>query len=132
MQQDPVGFLIRGVRKIVILYTNESVGVGWNAEGIKQALGEPWVNGLKRFTQLTWALILALALVGFGAAVRQQGWLRTLTSPVTLSILYFTAIHSVMVSQERYHLAFAGQIAILAALGAALISDRLRAWRKVQ
>ncbi len=130
IQQDPVGFLVRAVRKVALLYSNESVGVGWNAEGIKQALGEPWVNVLKRFTQLTWALILALALVGSWAAIRQQGWFRTLTSPITLSILYFTAIHSVVVSQERYHLAFAGQMAILAALGVALISDRWCTWRK--
>ncbi|MBA4265997.1 MAG: hypothetical protein C0453_13015 [Comamonadaceae bacterium] len=129
IQQDPVGFLTRAVRKVVILYTNESVGVGWNVDGIRQALGEPWVNVLKRFTQVTWALILALALAGFWAAVRQQGVFRTLTSPITLSILYFTAIHAVVVSQERYHLAFAGQLAILAGLGAALISDRLRTWR---
>lgn len=128
--QDPVGFVVRAVRKVALLYANESVGVGWNAEGIKQAFGERWVNVLKRFTQLTWALILALALVGSWAAIRQHGWFRTLTSPITLSILYFTAIHSVVVSQERYHLAFAGQMAILAALGVALISDRLRVWRK--
>lgn len=126
IQQDPVGFLIRAVHKVVILYGNESVGVGWNAKGIEQALGEPWVHGLKRFTQLTWALILALALVGLGTTIRQQGWFRALTSPFILSILYFTAIHSVVVSQERYHIAFAGQMAILAAVGATLIRDRLR------
>lgn len=129
IQEDPIGFIIRAARKVVILYSNESVGVGWNAEGVRQALGEPWVHGLKRFTQVTWALILALALAGFGAVIRQKGWFKTLTSPITLSILYFTAIHSVVVSQERYHLAFAGQLAILAAVGAALILDRLRAWR---
>jgi len=129
IRQDPVGFLYRAVRKVAILYNNESVGVIWNSEGIRQALGEPWINGLKRFTQVTWALILVLALAGLWAAIRQQGVLRTLTSPITLSILYFTAIHSVIVSMDRYHLAFAGQLAILAALGAALISDRLRTWQ---
>lgn len=129
IQQDPIGFLMRAVRKVVLLYANESVGVGWNAKGIQQALGDPWVHGLKRFTQLTWMLILGLAIVGLGATIRQQGWIRTLTSPITLSILYFTAIHSVVVSQERYHLAFAGQLAILAAVGAAWVSDRLRTRR---
>ncbi|MGE0350262.1 glycosyltransferase family 39 protein [Hydrogenophaga sp.] len=130
IQQDPLGFVIRAVRKVVILYSNESVGVGWNAEGIKQALGEPWVPGLKRFTQLTWMLILGLALVGLGATVCQRGWRKTLTSPFVLSILYFTAIHSVVVSQERYHLAFAGQMAILAAVGAAWLSDRVTSRRR--
>jgi 4-amino-4-deoxy-L-arabinose transferase-like glycosyltransferase len=129
IQQDPAGFVARALRKVAILYANESVGVGWNAEGIKQVLGETWVNLLKRFTQITWALILALALMGLGSSLRQQGWRRTLTSPITLSIMYFTAIHGVVVSQDRYHLAFAGQMAILAALGAASISDWLR-WRK--
>jgi len=126
IRQDPVGFLVRAARKIGILYANESVGVGWNAEGIRQALGESWINVLKRLTQVTWALILALALVGFWAAVHRQGWLRTLASPITLSILYFTAIHGVVVSQDRYHLAFAGQMAMLAALGGTLIADWLK------
>lgn len=129
IKQDPAGFLVRAVRKVALLYGNESVGVGWNAEGIKHALGEPWVNVLKRFTQLTWMLILVLALVGSAATIRQRGWFRTLTSPITLSILYFTAIHSVVVSQERYHLAFAGQMAILAAVGAAWVLDRFRSRR---
>lgn len=115
--QDPVAFAERAVRKLLILYTNESVGVGWNSPGIRQTFGEIWEYRLKRMTQGSWALISLLAAAGIWSSLRRSGLQNTLFSPITLSILYFTGIHMVVVSQERYHLAFAGQWAMLAALG---------------
>lgn len=126
IKQDPVAFVMRAARKLVTLYANESVGVGWNALGIREAFGEPWEHRLKRVTQVSWALIFTLAVSGIGASLRNVGWMRTLASPLMLTILYFTAIHTVVVAQDRYHLAFVGQLAIFAALGA----SRLSAWRQ--
>lgn len=124
--QDPAGFMVRSVKKLLYLYTNESVGVGWNSPGIRQAFGEPWEHHLKRVTQATWALLCLLAAAGVWANLRNFGLMKTLFSPFMLTILYFTAIHVVVVSQDRYHLAFAGQWAIFAALGVA----QLVAWRR--
>lgn len=124
--QDPAAFAARAVKKLLILYTNESVGVGWNSPGIREVFGEDWEQRLKRLTQASWALICLLVVVGLWSSLRRAGFLWTLFSPITLSILYFTAIHMVVVSQERYHLAFAGQWAILAALGLL----QLAAWRQ--
>lgn len=124
--QDPAGFAVRAVKKLLYLYTNESVGVGWNSPGIRQAFGEAWELRLKRLTQVTWAMICVLAAAGIWSALRSTGVAKTLLSPIMLCILYFTAIHMIVVSQERYHLAFAGQWAIFAALGVA----QLTAWRQ--
>lgn len=124
--QDPTAFAERAVKKLLILYTNESVGVGWNSPGVREAFGEAWEPRLKRLTQATWGLICLLVVVGLWSSLRRAGFVSTLFSPITLSILYFTAIHMVVVSQERYHLAFAGQWAILAALGLL----QLAAWRQ--
>ncbi|MEZ5702009.1 MAG: glycosyltransferase family 39 protein [Burkholderiaceae bacterium] len=114
---DPVAFLGRAATKLLILYNNESVGVSWNGKGIQAAFGESWELKLKRMTQATWALLFVLALVGLCASLYKIGWIKTLFSPLSLSVAYFTAIHMVVVSQERYHLAFAGQLAIFSALG---------------
>lgn len=124
--QDPAAFAERAVRKLLILYTNESVGVGWNSPGIRQVFGATWEHRLKRMTQGSWALICLLAAAGIWSSLRRTGFRNTLFSPIMLSILYFTAIHMVVVSQERYHLAFAGQWAILAALGLV----QLATWRQ--
>ena len=124
--QDPAAFAARAVKKLLILYTNESVGVGWNSPGIREVFGEDWEQRLKRLTQATWGLICLLVVVGLWSSLRRSGFVSTLFSPITLSILYFTSIHMVVVSQERYHLAFAGQWAILAALGLL----QLAAWRQ--
>lgn len=128
--QDPAAFAVRAVRKLLILYTNESVGVGWNSPGIRQTFGETWEHRLKRLTQGSWALICLLAATGFWSSLKQIGLTATLFSPLVLSILYFTAIHMVVVSQDRYHLAFAGHWAILAALGVAHLADWLRQRKK--
>jgi hypothetical protein len=114
---DPLAFMRRAATKLFILYNNESVGVSWNGKGIQEAFGGTWEVKLKRLTQVTWALIFALAVVGAAASLYKLGWVKTLFSPLTLSVAYFTAIHMVVVSQERYHLAFAGQLAIFSAVG---------------
>lgn len=124
--EDPAAFAARAVRKFFLLYANESVGVGWNSPGIRQVFGEAWEFRLKRMTQASWALICLLAAAGIWSSLRRSGLVNTLFSPITLSILYFTAIHMVVVSQDRYHLAFAGQWAMLAALGLVYLAT----WRQ--
>ncbi|MCB2018391.1 MAG: glycosyltransferase family 39 protein [Hydrogenophaga sp.] len=126
IRQDPAAFAGRAIRKLLLLYTNESVGVGWNSAGIQQVFGEVWELRLKRLTQSSWLLICLLVAVGVWSSLRNAGWLSTLFSPFMLSILYFTSIHMVFVSQDRYHLSFAGQWAILAALGLLQVA----AWRR--
>lgn len=130
--QDPAAFAERAVRKLLILYTNESVGVGWNSPGIRQTFGKTWEHRLKRMTQGSWALICLLAAAGIWSSLRRSGLRNTLFSPIMLSILYFTAIHMVVVSQERYHLAFAGQWAILAALGLVQLVNWRQSRRSVE
>lgn len=124
--QDPAAFAARAAKKLWLLYSNESVGVGWNSPGVRQVFGETWEFRLKRMTQVSWALICLLVAAGSWHSLRRSGLVNTLFSPITLSILYFTAIHMVVVSQDRYHLAFAGQWAIFAALGLV----QLAAWRQ--
>lgn len=119
IQDDPLGFAVRSVRKLAILYGNESIGALWNAEGIARAWGDGAVVALKRVTQVTWLLILLGALWGFIELWRRSGPWAALFSPLTVSIAFYSVVHSIMVAQERYHLSFAAQVAILLGLGVA-------------
>lgn len=124
---DPVAFAKRAVRKVFLLYSNESIGVGWNSEGIAHRFGEASVLWLKRFTQITWAALFLMSLYGVWVLLRREGVWRVLVSPVMLTVLFYTAIHSVVVSQDRYHLNFAGQIAMFFGIGMASLARR-RGW----
>ena len=124
---DPVAFAGRAVKKVFLLYSNESIGVVWNAEGIAQRFGGGAVTWFKRFTQITWAALFIVGLYGVWTLIRRDGIWRALVSPVMLTVLFYTAVHSVVVSQDRYHLNFAGQIAMFFGIG---ITALLHRWRK--
>ncbi len=117
IEADPAAFVWRTLQKAIKLYSNESIGVGWNSLGIKAVLGESAIEPLKRFTQISWAALFFLALVGALSLLRERGWWHTAVSPPVLVIAYFTAIHAVTVSQDRYHLSFASFLAVLMATG---------------
>lgn len=127
IRDDPAGFVVRSFRKLVHMYSNESIGVIWNADGIAKTFGEGAVVPLKRITQLSWALILLLVLIGTVALTRRFGVLLALGSPIAASVALYSVVYSITVAQDRYHLSFAAQLGILAAAGGLAVLDRLRA-----
>ena len=118
---DPVGFGLRSFLKGLRLYYNESIGVIWNEEGIEREFGPSAVTALKRFTQITWAVILSLALFGTWIECWVTGWRSALLSPIFGSIMFYSAVSAVTVSQDRYHIAFAAQLAMLAGIALAKV-----------
>ena len=121
---DPAGFVVRSVRKLIWLYNHESIGVAWNEAGLSHRYGTSVLRPLKLFTNLTWALIALAAMWGAVVLIGRRGLWRTLAGSTVLSIAFYSFVHSVVVSQDRYHLEFAVQTAILA--GAALAMGRVR------
>jgi len=121
---DPLGFLGRTLRKLVLLYSNESTGALWNADGITQRFGAGAVVWFKRFTQIAWALIFITAAAGALLMARRQGLRRFLSSPIVLLAAYFSAVHSVIIIGDRYHLVTASQLAILGGFAIAALLER--------
>lgn len=126
IRDNPGEFVARSIGKLVKLYSNESIGVIWNEPGIAASLGQSAVIPLKRFTQLSWALLFLAAIYGLWSVYRSDGLWRMIKSPAFLVVVYFSAIHSVTVSQDRYHLSFASLIAIYTALGIAGVLTAIR------
>jgi hypothetical protein len=119
----PAAFASRTLKKVLQLYSNESIGVSWNLRGINDSFGDHAILFFKRLTQISWALIFLLAFAGLVIVVSSYGW-RAMISPVVICIIFYTLVCGIIVSQDRYHLAFAPQLAILAAVG--LLSFRKR------
>jgi 4-amino-4-deoxy-L-arabinose transferase-like glycosyltransferase len=123
---DPVGFAWRSLRKFIWLYNHESIGVAWNEAGLSARFGESVLRPLKLFTHATWALIFMTSFAGLLVLIKARGFWRAVCGPVVVTIAFYSAIHSAVVSQDRYHLEFAVQIALLA--GVALNALFVR-WR---
>jgi 4-amino-4-deoxy-L-arabinose transferase-like glycosyltransferase len=125
IRQEPVAFIVRTARKALALYDNESIGIHWNDKGIEQRFGRAALVPLKRFTQVAWLGMVLLLATGIVHLVRARTMLQILSFQPLLLMAFFTAVYSVTVSQDRYHLSFASVIAILAAVGL----ERVASWR---
>lgn len=124
IRDEPGAFAVRTMQKAAKLYSNESIGVGWNAEGIRKAFGPKAEIPLKRFTQITWAALFALGLIGAWHSVAVVGPWKTLVCPAFATVAYFSLVHALTVSQDRYHLSFASLLAVYIALGMSYLVDR--------
>lgn len=116
IREYPAAFVSRTLKKVLQLYSNESIGVSWNLRGINGSFGDDATSFLKRLTQISWALICLLAFAGLVKIVGSCGW-RAMVFPEIVCIIFYTLVSGIIVSQDRYHLAFAPQLAILAAVG---------------
>jgi 4-amino-4-deoxy-L-arabinose transferase-like glycosyltransferase len=123
----PIAFVTRTLYKIGKLYSNESIGIHWNADGIRERFGQNAISGLKLFSQLTWCAIFVFSVAGLLSCFLTEG-VRALASPIVSTVAFYTIVHGVIVSQDRYHLAFASQLAMLAAIGLLKAIERARTW----
>ena len=113
--QHPVDFVVRSVKKMVVLHDRETSGVGWNEDGIAQRAGQGLIAPLKLISSAYWWVILALAIYGMYAYVKNSGFFLLLTFPPIVTWAYFTAIHAVTVAGDRYHIPSIPFIAMIAA-----------------
>jgi len=124
IRDDPVGFALRSARKFVWLFNHESIGVAWNEAGLAARFGESVLRPSKFFTHVSWGLILVVAVAGLIVLIRDRGLWRTVCGPVVITIAFYSLVHSVVVSQDRYHLEFAVQLALLAGVALSALGSR--------
>lgn len=127
----PLSFVLRTAEKAILLHLNETIAVHWNAKGITERLGEGALLPLKIVTQAYWSLMLLFALAGIVALIRKDGLISTFMHPVIATWIYFTAVYSVMLVQDRYHFPTHPFIAMLSAV-AMLTAVKNKQWRTIR
>lgn len=113
IREQPVAFVGRTVKKLIKLHDRETIGVVWNAEGLKSRYGEGILAPLKLLSTLYWWGALALGLLGLASRVWARRW-RVIFDPPLVFWGYFAAVHAVVVVMDRYHFPSVPFIAILA------------------
>jgi 4-amino-4-deoxy-L-arabinose transferase-like glycosyltransferase len=122
---EPLAFVARTVKKTFMLHDRETIGVSWNEKGLEQRFGSDILFPLKLLNNPYWWLILVCASYGLVLLFQQRTWLEFLTLPPLTTWAYFTALHSITVSGDRYHIPSDPFIAMLAAYAISEIALRL-------
>jgi hypothetical protein len=129
MAQNPLGTLQRTLAKALRLHDRETIGVIWNRFALQRLYGDGAILGLKAVATGSWYAILLAALAGLALQVRRAGFLGAVFHPAVALWAYFTALHAVIVVDDRYHMPSTPYIAMLAALTLAALWQKRGAAR---
>lgn len=132
IRQEPLAFATRTLKKALLLHDRESIGVAWNEKGLEQRFGHSVLMPLKSISTTYWWLILACAGYGLILLLRQRTWLEFLTLPPLTAWVYYTAVHSITVTGDRYHVPSDPFIAMLAAYAISVLLWKLGASNEVE
>lgn len=113
ISEEPGAFAARVGKRLIDLHSRETIGVVWNGPSIERLVSDFWVLALKLLATLYWIALVIGALVGLGLQFREVGW-GALFQPVFGGWAYFTAVHAIIVSGDRYHMPSAPFVALLA------------------
>ena len=102
--------------------------MAWNVEGLKQRWPSfdsgSGATILKALSTGYWYLMLGLAALGWVVIARRVGVWQAATHPAAMLFAYFTAVHAVMVIQDRYHFPVTPMVAAFASLPLCALADR--------
>ena len=115
IREQPLAFVARSLKKAVVLHERESIGVSWNEEGLERSFGRGVLMPLKIISLAYWWLMLACAAYGLVLLLRRRTWLEVLSLPPLVAWAYYTAVHAITVTGDRYHVPSDPFIAMLAA-----------------
>lgn len=114
-------------QKLVRLNIRETIGVVWNETSLRALVGDTGILAAKLVATGYWYLLLLGALAGVVVIGRSQGIVAAFFNQPVALWGYFTALHVVVVADDRYHMPASPFIVVLAAvaLNAALSRRRI-------
>jgi hypothetical protein len=110
----PVAFLSRTASKLLKLHDRETIGVVWNESGLETVGLSQAVGPLKLISTVYWWIVLLLAGIGVVSLAWDQRIVGLMGDPAVVIWLYFTLLHAIIVSGDRYHFPSVPMIAALA------------------
>lgn len=114
---NPMQSVVRLVRRVVFLYSRESIGVVWNGPALTTQYGAQILTPLKIINVLFWYFVLGSSFAGFGWLARQRGWFAALLHPVVVMQVVLVLSVALGSATDRYHIPGTPFLAMLAAFG---------------
>ena len=122
IKSHPLDYLRLALRRAVLTYDRETIGVVWNEPGLVGRFGPGVLQPLKLLSSAFWWSMLALGTCGVWRVVRNRQLARAW--PLLVPLLFFAAIPILTVAQDRYHVPIDPLLAIFASWG--LLGPRAR------
>ena len=111
IKDNPLTYLSLGIKRAIITYKAETIGVVWNDYLVKN-YNENILLGLKLISSIYWWLLLLMAI--FGGYMSLSAHKLTIFHPLIIVPAFFFVFPILTVGQDRYHLPLNPFIAILA------------------
>jgi 4-amino-4-deoxy-L-arabinose transferase-like glycosyltransferase len=116
IKAEPIIFVKRMAKRLIDYYRSENIGIVWNMGGLKQINADASLLTLKLVSSGYWMLILLLAIYGLWQLFKAEGFWQTITeTPIFALLCYFTVLHVIIASGDRYHFPIIPFLAMLAA-----------------
>lgn len=113
IRTNPVEYAKLALRRLVITYDRETIGVAWNQPALVKLVGEGALPFIKLISTLYWWLLVTAAIAGLGGALWSKK-LDVFNLLVVTSSLFFV-VPLLTVGQDRYHMPMNPFLAIFAA-----------------
>lgn len=123
--QNPVEYMKLTIKRAIITYKAETIGIVWNS-ALDKMLSESTILVLKLISSLYWWLLLILATIGIFKLLR--GGEMTIFNVLFVTCGFFFIFPLLTVAQDRYHMPIDPFLAIFAAYAVlALLDEKERA-----
>lgn len=121
---NPLEYAKLALRRFVLTYDRETIGVAWNQPALMRIVGEGGLPIIKLLSTLYWWLIVVAAITGLGWVLRRGDM--NIFNPLVVVPGFFFVVPLLTVGQDRYHMAMNPFLAIFAAFALHL------AWRFIK
>lgn len=124
IKANPLEYAKLALRRLVMTYDRETIGVAWNEPALVKFAGEGALRYIKLLSTVYWWLLTGSAIVGLGWALRCKSV--GVFSPLVVVPGFFFVVPLLTVGQDRYHMALNPFLAIFAAFAFQLAWLRIK------
>lgn len=115
IKSHPIEYLKLSLRRAVMTYDRETIGVVWNETGISQRFGTSALQPLKLLSTAYWLPMLLLGTWGVWRSWKLRALARVW--PVLAALAFFAVVPVLTVAQDRYHMPIDPLLAIFVGWG---------------
>ena len=114
IKANPMQYLKLAVRRVLITYDRETIGVAWNEPALRKLVGDRGLMVIKAVSTAYWWLVLTLAVCGVAVLLWRKK--ANLLHPLVVVSAFFFVVPILTVGQDRYHMPLNPFLAMFAAV----------------
>ena len=114
IKANPLRYIKLSMRRAVITYDRETIGVAWNEPTLRKQVGDHGMMVFKAVSSAYWWVMLVIAICGVAVLMWRKK--TNLVHPLVVVSGFFFVVPILTVGQDRYHMPLNPFLAMFAAL----------------